>query len=376
MNFLKNDTAGNVTLEVWVYDYFDTDTYPSGEVEIIDKATGEVVGRIPSIESKKTNVTLSIDKIGEYELSIEYKGSQYHNPVNNTETITVVGRSSETQATIENNTYGNTSITVTVKDPETKQIIANAPITITLPNGTNINSNTGNTGTINIPVDIPVGPNTITVEFNGDDTYNTSTKSIDTTILQRQSETTATITNSSIRNVTVNVTVHDKTTGTIISSGEVEILDNNGNTVGTGSIDTTGLAIITTNINSKDITELIVNYLGNTNYTSSTYTINDLAVTGRLSDINYTVNNNTYNNISINVTVIDPITNTAVPDAPITITYPDGTTETVTTDNNGNYTITHDMPVGENTITVEFTGTDEYNSTTKTYTFTVDMRES
>ena len=376
VNLLVNDTAGNVTLEVCLYDSVDSDTIPSGEVEIINKATGEVVGRINNITSKKTNITLTLDKIGDYNLSVEYKGNNYYNPTTNTINITVVGRTSETLVTLENNTIGNTSLTVTVKDPETGNVISNAPITVTLPNGTTINTNTGATGTINIVVDIPVGNNTLKVDFIGDNTYNASTVTLNMNISQRESQTRAIITNSSLGNVTVTVTVTDKTTGTKVTSGLVEVLDKSGNIVGRGSLNNDGNALITTSIDRKDVTELTVNYMGNTNYTTSTYTIEDLTVVGRLSDINFTLNNNTHGNVSVTVSVIDPVSNTVVPNAPIKITYPDGTTETVTTDADGNYTITHELPVGENTITVEFLGTDEYNTTTKTYTFNTTMRES
>jgi len=373
-NFLVNDTAGNVTLEVWLYDSRDTDTYPGGVLEVINKATGETVGR-NNIESKKTNVTLNINKKGDYELSIKYNGSKYYNPLNTTQAVTVQGRLSETMVTVNNKTYANTSIIVTVKDPQTNKNITDAPLKITLPDGTIINSNTGSTGTINIPVDIPAGENMIRVEFPGDDTYNTSVKNIDTTILPRQSQTRAAITNSSIRNVTVNVTVTDKITGATITSGDIEILDKNQNTVARGSINNDN-TLITTSIDSKDINELTVNYLGNINYTASTYTIENIQVTGRLSEIDFKVINNTYENTSVTVTVTDPVTGTPIPYAEIIITLTNGTTETVTSDADGNYIITNVLPVGENTITVEFTGNDEYNTTIKTCTFNISRRES
>lgn len=348
----------------------------SGIVEVINLANNEVIGTATVGENGFANSNLSIDTPGEYQLRFDFKGNEYLEPSSKYLNITVLKRPTTTTLSIISKTYNDTSIKVTVKDKQLRETLLNAPIIITISDGTTISTDTGSTGTVTVPFTIAAGTHNITVEYTGTDLLNVSNITREITVTQGQSTTTAIVTNASVRNVTVNVTVTDKTSGAIIPNGQVEILDNNGNTVGTGNIDSTGKATITTTINSKDITELTVNYLGNTNYTGSTYTINDLVVVGRLSDIELTEENLTYGNISLNITVKDPVTDTPIPNAPIKITYPNGTIVETTTDSNGNITINPDLPVGTNTVTVEFTGNDDYNTTTEDYTFSVTMRES
>ncbi|RAP51372.1 MAG: hypothetical protein BZ137_09990, partial [Methanosphaera sp. rholeuAM130] len=184
------------------------------------------------------------------------------------------------------------------------------------------------------------------------------------------------MTNNTAKNTTLSVTVNDIHNNKIVTWGQVNITDNNGNTVGTGVINNTGNSIITTSINTKGVTQLTVNYLENDNYTGSIYVMDDIVVVGRLSEIEFTDNNLSYANTSVSITVKDPVTNTRIANAPVKITYPDATSTQTQTDGNGNYTIRANLPVGENIITVEFTGNDEYNGTTQTHTITVNKRAS
>lgn len=369
-----NDTYGTFRLKMNQTNHYDA--IANRTIQIINLETDEVIGTGITNTGGIATVNTNIAHYGDYQLKILFAGDEFFEPSTLYLNITVPKLTTYTYITVNNQTLGNTSIEVYVRNSKPNMIIPYAPVTITLPDNTQLNINTGETGVITVPLDLPVGENLVTAEYAGYDDYAASGRQETINVTPKESSTIATITNNTIRNVTVTVTVTDKLTGDALTSGNIEILDKDGNTVGTGNINTSETVTITTSIDSKDITEITVKYLGNTNYSESEYNITNLEVTGRLSDINYTVNNNSYGNISVNVTIIDPITNTVVPNAQIIITYPDSTTETVTTDENGSYTITHELPVGENTITTEFTGNDEYNTTTKDYTFTVNPRES
>lgn len=369
-----NDTYGTFRLKMNQTNHYDA--IANRTIQIINLETDEVIGTGITNTGGIATVNTNIAHYGDYQLKILFAGDEFFEPSTLYLNITVPKLTTYTYITVNNQTLGNTSIEVYVRNSKPNMIIPYAPVTITLPDNTQLNINTGETGVITVPLDLPVGENLVTAEYAGYDDYAASGRQETINVTPKESSTIATITNNTIRNVTVNVTVTDKLTGDALTSGNIEILDKDGNTVGTGNINTSGTVTITTTIDNKDITEITVKYMGNTNYSESEYNITNLEVTGRLSDINYTVNNNSYGNISVNVTIIDPITNTVVPNAQIIITYPDGTTETVTTDENGSYTITHELPVGENTITVTFNGNDEYNTTTKDYTFTVTQRES
>lgn len=93
------------------------------------------------------------------------------------------------------------------------------PITITLPNGEKINTNTGSTGTITQKIDLPVGQNTITIDYPGNKHYNKTTIEYTVNVAPRASTTIAQVTNKTIENTTLQVTVTDKETGNPVTSG-------------------------------------------------------------------------------------------------------------------------------------------------------------
>ena len=57
-----------------------------------------------------------------------------------------------------NTTLGNSTVNITLVDPETGEPIPNAPVIITLPDGTEVPAVTDENGTVEVPVDLPVGP--------------------------------------------------------------------------------------------------------------------------------------------------------------------------------------------------------------------------
>ncbi|RAP54114.1 MAG: hypothetical protein BZ137_03995 [Methanosphaera sp. rholeuAM130] len=218
--------------------------------------------------------------------------------------------------------------------------------------------------------------NTITATFEGEYEYLAKSTQLKITSLKIPTGITATVTNNTAKNTTLSVTVNDIHNNKIVTWGQLNITDKDEKIVGSGAINNTGISIITTSINTKGVKKITVNYLENDNYTGSTYVLDDIVVVGRLSEIEFTDDNLTYANTSVNITVRDSVTNTGIANAPIKITYPDATSTQTHTDDDGYYTIKSSLPVGENNITVEFTGNDEYNSTTQTHTITVNKRIS
>ena len=375
---VTNSSVRNTTVRVSVMDEKTGLAVTSGDVEIINTDDNRVIGTGRLDNTGTVTITTTLEVQGDYNLRVDYKGNDKYNTSSTLlDTISVTVRASQTIVTINNDTYGNTSIIVTVKDPVTDTGLVNAPIVVTLPDGAKINTNTGSTGSIVIPLDLPVGANNVLVEFSGNQEYNTSTSTQNIEVTKRKTTTNTVVTNSSVRNTTINVTVTDKTTGNPVTSGTINIIDTNtDNIVGSGTLDEKNNILILTTITDQGTYDLRVEYSGNTNYTGSTYNLDDITVTGRLSTIEHSIGNTTHGNTSINITLKDPVTNTPITGEAVTITYPNGTTETLTTDPNGNITIKPSLPVGENTITVTYPGNEEYNTTTTTIPLTVAMRES
>lgn len=373
---VTENTVLNTELFVRALDSYTSSPINEGMIEIVNTQTDEVVGQGTLHSDGYVSVQTNLHRMGNYSLRVDFKGNDVYNPSSKEINVTVVKLDTTTMVNVNNNTYGNTSVYILIKERILNKFVAYAPVTITLPNGSTVNITTTLKGFKTVPLNLPVGSNEINVEYKGNDTYNPSNSRITINVVKRQSVTTAEITNSSVNNVTVRVNVTDKTTGKAVTEGTVNISDKNGNNIGSGSIDNTGIAIIRTNITDRSIDEIAIHFDGNTNYEASSHTIDNLEVVGRLTEVTYTEINNTYNNISINISVKDPVTDEAIPDSSVIITYPDGTTETLTTDADGNLLINIDLSVGENNISVEVPATENYNATSTTITIDVSKRES
>lgn len=108
---------------------------------------------------------------------------------------------------------------------------------------------------------------------------------------------------------------------------------------------------------------MVVEYTGNEIYNQSQTTL-EIEVIPRETKITTQIINNTYKDTIIEIKLEDPVTNTPISDAPITITLPNGTTIETITDYNGTTTVEVDVPTGENNITITYPGNNEYSNTT------------
>ena len=375
---ITNKTIRNTTLQVTVTDKETGTPVTSGTITVINTATGQTVATAQLTDENPITITTDIDAAGVYNLEVLFNNNVNYTPSSTTiEDVVVSKRASQTQVTITDDVYEDSKITVKVTDPVTDTPIINAQVTITLPNEESINTNTDDNGIVTVPVDLPVGTNTVTVQFNGNNEYNTSQDTQTINIQKRASTTTAAIVNNTIRNTTIEVTITDKETGNPVTSGYVEVIDTNtNNVIGSTTLHNSNKANITTNINTAGTYDLLVKYYGNDHYNASTATLNDITVTKRTAQIETTTINNTLANTTINIKVVDSVTQQPIKDTPVTVTLPDGTTITGTTDKNGNITINPLLPVGENTLTIETTPTTEYNKTTTTTTVNIQQRPS
>ncbi|OED30098.1 S-layer family protein, partial [Methanosphaera sp. WGK6] len=372
---VSNNTAGNVTIDVTVTDLVNGTPITSGNI-IITTENGTIVGKGSVDTDGDATIITNITNSGVYDLIITYEGNEnYTESSTLVNDVSVVGRESEVIASVLNNTVGNTTIEINLHDFVTGEPIYNADVTITLPNGTEIVAITGTDGKVNVTMNLSVGENTIIVKFNGDETYNASSTTVDISSVKRDSSTSANIVNNTAGNVTVNVTVVDAITGEMIVSGNVSVIDNNGNIIGNGSI-VDGNAIIVTNITQTGDYTLNVSYNGNEEYMGSSTILNDVNVIGRDTNIDVVITNNTVGNTTINVTVIDSETNKTIPNADVIVTLPNGTNITGKTDENGNLSISVDLPVGNNDLNVTYPGDETYNGTNTTVNVNVGKRNS
>ena len=375
---ITNNTIDNTTISIMVTDEKTGTPVNGGQVEVVNTANNLTVATATLSTDGTAIITTNINAEGTYTLQVNYKGNNQYNTSSTTiNDITVVKRESMLDTEVNNNTLGNTTITITLHDPATDTPIANQPITVTLPDESTINTHTDSNGQTTVDLNIPVGENTIKVDYPGNDKYTPTNEEITINTVQRPSMITATITNNTIQNTTINATVYDKTTGSPVTSGDVVVIDTSNNQIiATGTLNGNNTITLTTTIDTSGEYNLRVEYNGNTNYTPASTTLEDVKVTKRESRLNVTINNATQNDTQINITLRDPATDTPIPNQPITVTLPNGTTIEATTDENGTIIITPDLPVGENNITITYPGDDTYNTTTINHTINITQRQS
>ena len=164
---VQNNTAGNVRVTGTVKDKYGQNV-AEGTVTI--KEGNNNIGRGP-VNNGTYTITTTIGSKGTYKLTAQYTETNNYLPSNSQTTTDIIAQTPDMTTRIEGNKVGNISITVTLKDQQGKAI-NNAPVTVTLTNGSKTTGTTNNNGTANIPLDLREGSNTITTTYTGNGTYN------------------------------------------------------------------------------------------------------------------------------------------------------------------------------------------------------------
>ena len=183
-----NDTVGNVTIDVEVLDPV-TGEPATGQVNII--VDNETVKTVDLDEEGKATIPVDIDKKGNHTITVEYEGNDDYNGSTYTLNNTYIpGKDPKVTIIIDNQIVDNTTINVTITDPETGEPISNATFNVTLPNGTNVTGTTDENGTAIITFELPPGDNNITIKYPGDDNHEDKEENI---IIKVKSPTTITV---------------------------------------------------------------------------------------------------------------------------------------------------------------------------------------
>ena len=368
---VTNKTAGNVTVKATVTDKQNGKPVTNGPVDIVavDKYGNEkIIGNGVLNGTNTVSIVTGIDEIGDYNITAKYKGNENYTESQSSLIPTkVVGRKATITPKVTNSTLGNTSVNVTLTDPATGEPIPNAPITVKLPNGTEIPATTDSNGSVVVPVDVPVGKQNVVINYPGNETYSPAKVTVPIDVAKRPTKTTGKVTNRTAGNVTITANVTDKTTGESIPNGPVTATVD-GKVVGKGTVKD-GVATIVTNITDKGKYNITLDYGGNKNFTNSSATIKNVDVVGRKSAMNATVNNNTVGNASVNVTLTDPVTGKPLANAPVEIYDENGTkVGEGKTDKNGNAVIPVNVPAGRTKLNVTSPGDSTYAPVSKSVT--------
>ena len=384
---LENATVGNITVRVKVTDE-KGDPITEGKVNITD-SEGNILYK-DAIVNENGEALLVIDSINSnannYNFVVNYNGTDKYAPASTTDGITNVElttRKLTILAALENETYGNTSVKVVLKDSATGQSLPDRDFTILL-NGVQIGTGrTGSDGTTVVEADIPIGNQAITISYVDDEEYASTTKGFLVQVKQRESKINATLVNNTAGNVTVRVNATDATTGNPITSGTIVVTDN-GEEVARYSYENiaNGIVDVTTNITDSGDHVLVATLLESTIYTESTYTDESLAnvvVDKRNATVSFVPVNSTIGNTTVQVTVTDQDGTTPVVGGTVNV-YSDENRQnligTTTTDENGVAVIDIEAAVGTTKVYVEYAGNTTYNANVTEQDISLVKRES
>ncbi len=171
---VTNDTVGNNTIKVKVTDPVTGKPITSGYVNVT--VNGKNIGTAKVQADGTAQISTSIDKVGQYKIVATFAGNENYSSVSNNINAKIDKRESEVKVIVNNETVGNTTLTVTLKDNNTKKSMP-GKVSVKLPNNKVVSVTLDKSGTKTIPVDIPAGKGTVTATYNGDSSYKSAKSS-------------------------------------------------------------------------------------------------------------------------------------------------------------------------------------------------------
>ncbi len=342
-----NNTPGNVTLNI---------TVPKN-------ATGNITVTIGNetyngtIENGSVIIKLPNAPIGNSTINITYGGDENYEPIAKQENITVdkyTLNPDDIKTEILNNTYGNTTVKITVPENVT------GDITILVNNKTYNGTIVNGSAIISLP-DVPAGNHTMTIIYSGDDNYDPIAKEEQLEIAKNildSSDIKVEIINNTYGNTTVKIDLPEDATGDITIA------------IGNKTYNATiinGSAIIKLPDVPAGNHTMTITYSGDNNYNQTTI------------EETITIEKATINPDDIEIIVgEDPEGNTV-----ITIIAPPSFNGNITLEIGGkNYTVEvingtgsltiPKLPAGKYEIIIKFDGNDNFNGFTKYLTIEIE----
>ncbi|MDO5825623.1 MAG: carboxypeptidase regulatory-like domain-containing protein [Methanosphaera sp.] len=367
-----NNTATNVTIGVKVTNTTaNKDSVTKGTVVVKDIDGNALVSQ--NLTNGEANITIPVDGSGKLLVQVEYQENDIYlasNATNEsaagkpTETITVIDvEAVDSNLTVSTDApvKANESVTIngTLKD-EYGNPIPNAPIDLSIDGEYVGNAITDDKGNYVFVTQPQTGDHTATVEYPGNETYNSANASTDFTVDKIALGTEANVTDTNPNNTTIQVNVTDED-GNPVDDVEVVIKDENGTVIGNGTVHN-GTVNITVPLEPGNH-DLTVETIPTDDYEPTT---TDITVDVPKHNSTITPNpvkNTTYGNTTeISGKLTDEDGN-PIPYADVTITV-NGEEIPVQTDKNGVYNYTYPADtVGVNNVTVKYDGDDAHEST-------------
>ena len=322
----------------------------------------------------KTSTTTTTDKNGKFSkevtikegnqtITVKYAGNQ--NISNVTKSLNVYLPSSKIpttfNVTVTDNIYQQDKINISVIDTQTNKTIANANLTIKLPNKT-INTKTNSKGNVEIQSNLTVGTSNITISYPGNSKYENKTATVPITINKRPTTINSSITLGSYP--VLNLTLKDRITNKALANAKIIVQHPQKNI--TYTTDKNGKVNTVLDLPAGNA-KLTILYPGNSTHAQSTSTAN-ITVSKKATRTTATVLNNTSGNLTLQVKVVTTYNNKTVNNGTITIQSNNKTVATATINDKTPISIrTNLINQGNYTLNVLYSGDNNYiSSSTQT----------
>jgi hypothetical protein len=285
-------TSGQlVTLSATVTSSGSGTVGPSGTVEFFNGTLPLGTGVLNS--SGVATLTVSNLPIGLNAINADYQGDANYNPVNApTFTQQVTGTTASTTSLVAspNSTVFGQSVSLTATVIRTSG--SGTPTgNVKFLNGTTVlgtaTLNSSGTAVLNTTA-LPVGSNAVTAQYQGDATFASSTSTASSVTVAKASTSTAVTGSPNPATpgsaVTLKATVTATAPGSGHASGTVQFF-NGGTSLGTGTLDASGVATFTTSSLPPGTNSITATYQGNTDFLTSTSPAYSQVVAGTAASV-------------------------------------------------------------------------------------------
>ena len=339
----------NSTIEVTVKDMTGK-LVTKGQVQLINQ-NGQIM-KTGTINNGRVNITLTSLPTGRQQYTARYTEGTIYTQSQAGVIITVKTTDTKTTVKAYSKLTTNSTIEVTVTDI-TGKLVTKGQVQIINQNGQVMKTGTINNGRVNITLtSLPTGRQQYTARYTEGTIYTQSQAGVIITVKTTDTKTTVKAYSKLTTNSTIEVTVTD-ITGKLVTKGQVQIINQNGQVMKTGTINNGRVNITLTSLPTGS-QKFIVKYTEGTIYTQSTYNITLTIIKDDTTTLTYknikTYNSNTTIDIQVNGGDNNQVT------GKVQILNSRGRLLKSMTLKNGHAIITLGLPLGKQTLSIIYLG--------------------
>ena len=339
----------NSTIEVTVKDMTGK-LVTKGQVQLINQ-NGQVI-KTGTINNGRVNITLTSLPTGRQQYIAKYtEGTIYGN---SSYTVIITVKTTDTKTTVKaySKLTTNSTIEVTVTDI-TGKLVTKGQVQIINQNGQIMKTGTINNGRVNITLtSLPTGRQQYTARYTEGTIYTQSQAGVIITVKTTDTKISVDVYKKYTTNTSMQITVKD-ITGKLVTKGQIQIINQNGQVIKTGTINNGRVNITLTSLPTGS-QKFIVKYTEGTIYTQSTYNITLTIIKDDTTTLTYknikTYNSNTTIDIQVNGGDNNQVT------GKVQILNSRGRLLKSMTLKNGHAIITLGLPLGKQTLSIIYLG--------------------